>query len=106
MARSALTRPEVPTSDDNRHIEPVDEEIFWENIRSYIKKKDIIEEEIYKSYSLVMGQCRKVVQDKSEGMPVHPKIFESGNTILLLENINTAIFNFQSIEYLTHTIQY
>ena len=51
---------------------------------------------MHKSYSIIMGQCRKLVQSKVKGMPDYPVISEIGETIILLGGIKTIMFNSQS----------
>ena len=82
----------------------MDHNCFWEKIISYVKKQDIIEDWMQKAYSIIFGQCSNRVCTKFNGMANHLMISENGNPILILENIKTITFNFQSTKYLPNSI--
>ena len=51
-----------------------------------------------------MGQCRNFFQYNIECMPKRPTIADSGNHILLPDNIKTVMFNFKFTKYLPYAI--
>ena len=59
MTDITLIRMESLNADDNGQIYPVDQEMFWENITSYVRKKYILEDGIQNACSLIFGQCSK-----------------------------------------------
>ena len=59
MTDITLIRMESLNADDNGQIYTVDQEMFWENITSYVRKKYILEDGIQNACSLIFGQCSK-----------------------------------------------
>ena len=59
---------------------------------------------MYKTYSLIFGQCIKGYRAKVEVILNHLTSAAEGNPILLLENIKTVMLNFMSSKYMTHAI--
>ena len=57
-----------------------------------------------KAYYLIMGQRSKVFTVKVGGMHNHFSMNDNGDPILLLGDINTLMFNFQSTKYPPHYI--
>ena len=52
----AIPRPEAPVTPANGTPDPVAQEIFKHEIQAYVKRKSMLNENIQKAHSLVLGQ--------------------------------------------------
>ena len=105
MAPMTIPLPTAPTPDpQNNQVNPVEAEIFKQQISSYVKKQETIESGLQNAYSLIWGQCSEGIRAKLQGMPTHSAISQSGNPVDLLANIKTVMFQFQTTKYTPHAI--
>ena len=94
MASVTLAMPEAPIPNNSRNIFAIDAEILQDRIISYANRKYIIDDRMYKAYSLIVGQCSEGFRGNIKGTPDHPLISLSGKPIYLLKK-DTETFNFQ-----------
>jgi hypothetical protein len=69
--------------------------LLWEmQVDEYVKRKTMLRENLKTAYSLIYGQCSDALRAKLESRPNH-----AADSIGLLENIRTVMFQFQSERY-------
>jgi hypothetical protein len=73
---------------------------IWEKqVDEHVKRETMLEENLKTAYSLIYGQCSDVLRAKLESRPNHATIEGVADSIGLLENIRTVMFQFQSQRY-------
>jgi hypothetical protein len=74
---------------------------IWEKkIDEYVRRESYFDENVKTLYSLVWGQCTKVIRAQIEALLGHKKMFDKGNSIELLLSIKAIVYNYQSQKYL------
>jgi hypothetical protein len=108
MAHVPVTRPTAPvptmTGGNPDPIDPVDMEIFKQEVAGFVKKRDILRNSMQKAFSLIYGQCSPGIRAKIESMPNHAQITIDGDPIELLKNLKSVMYNFQSTKYTAQAI--
>lgn len=73
---------------------------MWEKeVDEHVKRQIILSEYLKSAYSLVYGQCSNAMHVKLELRLNHPLIKSTADSIALLENIRTVMYQFQSELY-------
>ena len=75
----------------------------WE-IDSYIKHKGLLQENIQKAYSLILGQCTKLMKSKLKSSDQWATISAEQNVLKLLAEIKSITFKFEDQKYLPLSI--
>jgi hypothetical protein len=73
---------------------------IWENqVDEHVKRCNMLTENLKTAYSLIYRQCSDALRAKLESRPDHIAIEGAVDSIRLLENIRTVMFQFQSQRY-------
>ena len=73
---------------------------MWEKeVDEHVKRQIILSENLKSAYSLIYGQCSDAMRVKLESRPNHETIESTADSIGLLENIRTVMYQFQSERY-------
>jgi hypothetical protein len=73
---------------------------IWENqVDEHVKRGTMLAKNLKTAYSLIYGQCSNVMHAKLESRENHLAIEVAADSIGLLENIRTIMFQFQSQRY-------
>ena len=78
----------------------VEHEIWCKQIEGYVKWTSILDENVQNLYSLVWGQCTKVMKSKVKSQPNYAAAHEVNNGIALLAMIRNVSYSFESQKYL------
>jgi hypothetical protein len=95
--------PSAPTIADPTALTPqeeVDKIIFKGELDAYVKRKNVLEESIMKTYSLVLGQCTDLLQSKLKQQNAWEAISEKQDAIALIGLIKTITFRFEDQKFL------
>ena len=87
--------PANPTSD-----EQVAKMIFKGELDTYVKRKSILNQNIQKTYALVIGQCTDLLQSKLKQQTKWLSISQDQDAIALLSLIKTITFRFEDQKFL------
>jgi hypothetical protein len=74
--------------------------IFKGEIDSYIKRKSLLDDNIQKTFSLVIGQCTDLIQSKLKQQAVWTTISQDQDAIALIGLIKTITFRFEDHKFL------
>ena len=83
----------TPTGD------PVDEEIFKQEISAYVKTRTKIKSNRQNAFSLIWGQCSDAIRARIESETGYEAMVEDADLVTLLKKIQTVMFNFQTHKY-------
>jgi hypothetical protein len=73
---------------------------IWEKeVDDYVKRGTLLSENLRTAYSLIYRQCSKAMRAKLESRPNHATLEATADSIGLLENIRTVMFQFQAQRY-------
>ena len=73
---------------------------IWEKqVDEHVKRDTMLGENLKTAYPLIYGQCSNALRAKLELKPNHAALESAANSIRLLENIRTVMFQFQSQRY-------
>ena len=73
---------------------------IWErDVEEYVKKWNTVQENLKTAFSLVYGQCSEELRAKLESRPDHAEVEATSDSLRLLRNIRTVMFQFQSQRY-------
>jgi Reverse transcriptase (RNA-dependent DNA polymerase)/Zinc knuckle len=101
--KSALENLAVPTlappADHADKANRAEIRLWEKRIDEFVKKEIAIEENLKTAFSLVYGQCTDELRAKLESRPNHAAIEAASDSIGLLKNIRTVMFQFQSQRY-------
>jgi hypothetical protein len=95
--------PAAPSAVDPKSLtssERVGAMIFKGEIDSYIKRKSMLDDNIQKTYSLVIGQCTNLIQSKLKQQAAWSTISQDQDAIALLGLIKTITFKFEDQKFL------
>ena len=99
----AIPVPSAPTIADPTALTPqeeVDKMIFKGELDAYVKRKNVLDESIMKTYSLVLGQCTDLLQSKLKQQNQWEAISEKQDAIALIGLIKTITFRFEDQKFL------
>jgi hypothetical protein len=102
----APTRPTAPTGDDADPpvIDPVDQEIFREEIRIFVKTKAAIESTMKSLYDLIWGQCSESLRSRLRGYDDYANYSTNADSLALLKGIRAEMTGFRNKQYLPHSL--
>ena len=87
-----FTQPEDPPEDATRTAIRM-----WEKrIDELVKKETVLEENLKTAFSLIYGQCSDELRAKLESREDHAQVEAMSDSLGLLRNIRTVMFQFQS----------
>ena len=99
------TRPTAPVQvDDTATVDPVDQEIFREEIRLFVKTKGAIESTMKSLYDLVWGQCSESLRSRLRGDPNYTTYSTNADSLALLKGIRAEMTGFCKKQYLSHSL--
>jgi hypothetical protein len=101
--RFTIPTPTPPTIIDHNALTPVESVanmIFKGKIDAYIKRDAILDDNIQKAFSLVLGQCTDLLQSKMKQQSTWASISTSQNVIELIKLIKTITFKFEDQKFL------
>ena len=87
--------PRITTQEDRTK-----EMIFKGKIDAYIKRQTILDDNIQKAYSLVLGQCTELLQSKLKQNANWQAISVAQDVIRLLAQIKTICYKFEEQKFL------
>ena len=89
----------ILTSTSRIQVSYLEEQVFKEEINTFVKSKEILAENIQKAYSLVLGQCTEIMVNKLKMSLSWEKIKVDQNVIQLLLEIKNIIYKFDDQKY-------
>jgi len=93
LAPPIIAEPDDPEENASGTINRI-----WEkDVNKYVKRKNMLSENLKTAYSLVYGQCTDALRAKLEAQPGHSA--EASDVIALLKSIKTVMFSFQAQKY-------
>ena len=95
--------PTAPTIADPANptaTERVQELIFKGKIDAYIKRESILDDNVQKAFSLVLGQCTDLLQSKLKQQANWATVSREQDVIALLEMIKNITFKFDDQKFL------
>jgi hypothetical protein len=95
MAEPTFTEPTNPDATATR----TQQRIWKKQVNEHVKRCNMLAENLKTAYSLFYGQCSDALRAKLESWPDHIGIEGAADSIRLLENIRTVMFQFQSQGY-------
>ena len=97
------TRPTAPiATGDPPTIDSVDQEIFKEKIRMYVKTEASIETTMKSLYDLIWGQCSESLRSRLRGYNDYSNYSVNADSIALVKGILAEMTRFRNKQYLTH----
>ena len=96
-----LEKPTQPisTTTTTRSQDAIDQDIYKEQIKMYVSRKERYVENKDKLYSVIWGQCSDSIQSKLQSKPTFHNIDESRDCLRLLKEIKGIMFNYESQQY-------
>lgn len=98
---STLKEPDTnswkPTAPDkDKEMTKMEESLFNEEVKEYVLRKRTYENNTFKVYSIVLGQCSEAMKAKLEGQDDWEDIHEKHDLLQLLKSIKVWMLNQQS----------
>jgi hypothetical protein len=101
----APTRPTAPPAiGEPPTIDPVEQEIFREKIRMYVKTEAAIETAMKSLYDLIWGQCTESLRSRLRGNNAFTTYSTTADSITLLKSIRAEMTGLQDKQYLSHAL--
>jgi hypothetical protein len=101
----APTRPTAPTATGTPPaIDPVEQEIFREKIRMYVKTEAAIETAMKSLYDLIWGQCTESTRSRLRGSDTFTTSSTTTDSITLLKSIRAEMTGLRNKQYLSHAL--
>jgi Reverse transcriptase (RNA-dependent DNA polymerase)/Zinc knuckle len=98
-----LKKLDVPTISTPKPLDStatdVDKEIWKEEIKVHVARKNILEMNLMALHSVIWGQCSPNMQAKVKSMTGFEKAHESGDCVWLLKSIKGVTFSISSERY-------
>jgi hypothetical protein len=85
-------------------VDAVDQAIFGEEIRQFVKEKAAIVAAMKGLYSLIWGQCSESLRSKLKANSGHFVISAAADSLALLTAIRSEMTGFQKRHYLPHSV--
>ena len=91
----------IPKSEDidMTTASEVEKAIFKEEIKAYVHRKQLLEENMKKGYSLVLGQCTDLMKTKLESSKKWEAMSTDYDLLALIDEIRKIIFKFKEQQY-------
>jgi hypothetical protein len=101
----APSRPTAPIGEGTPPVvEAVEQEIFKEKIRLYVKTDVAIETTMKLLYDLIWGQCTELLHSRLQGNDNFTTYSTTADTITLLKSIQAEMTGFPNSQYLPHEL--
>jgi hypothetical protein len=101
----APTRPTVPiATGDPPAIDAVEQEIFKEKIRMYVKTEAAIEAAMKSLYDLIWGQCAESLRSRLRGNDQFTTYSTTADSLSLLKSIRAEMTGLRDKQYLSHAL--
>ena len=78
----------------------MDSLLFNKEIDAYVKRRELLQENKQRVYSLILGQCTELLKTKLKSSKKWLKISTDQDVLLLLEEIKSILFKFEDKKYL------
>ena len=88
-------KPAAPSATKDGNMDETDREIWKEEIKEFVRRKNYLNKNIKKLYSLIWGQCSDMIRSEIEAMPGFPAASKNANALDLLKMIRSIAHNFQ-----------
>jgi hypothetical protein len=85
-------------------VEAVDQAIFNEEIRQFVKEKAGIVAAMKGLYSVIWGQCSETLRSRLKGNSDHMAISAAADSLELLKAIQAEMTGFKKLHYLPHSV--
>jgi len=85
-------------------LDPTKKAIWQEEIKGYVKRKGILDENIKKLYLIVWGQCSNAVQSELESLQEHSDVANCADGIKLLCMIQNLVHSYEYQNNLFHAL--
>ena len=85
-------------------IDPVDQAIFNEKIKNYVRKEELLVSVMKGFYDIVWGQVTDTLRGRLKGWEDYEKFSSSSDTIRLLTVIKSEMTGFKEKRYLAHSL--
>jgi hypothetical protein len=82
----------------------VDQEIFREEVRMFVKTKAVIESTMKSLYDLIWGQCRESLRSRLRGNSDFATYSVNADSLALLKGIRAEMTGFRTKQYLPHSL--
>ena len=87
-----LEKPDALTEEDQKDLNKVFE--WQENMKSWMKRRDVYKNGKKQAYNLTWGQCTKMMQTELQGCDDYDNMNKTQDLMLLLKNIKEISYNF------------
>ncbi len=105
MTVQVPTRPTAPTATGTPPtIDAVDQAIFNEEIRQFVKEKAGILAAMKGLYSVIWGQCSETLRSRLKSNSDHTTISATADSLELLKSIRAEMTGFKKLHYLPHSV--
>jgi hypothetical protein len=105
MTEQVPTRPTTPTAASaTTTVDPVDQAIFDEEVRQFVKDKAVITAAMKALYSVAWGQCSEALRSKLKSNPDYNTFSANADSLQLLQAIRCEMTGFKRLHYLAHSI--
>jgi hypothetical protein len=85
-------------------VDAVDQAIFGEEIRQFVKEKAAIMAAMKGLYSVILGQCSESLRSKLKANSGHHTMSAAVDSLALLRAIRSEMTGFQKRHYLPHSV--
>ena len=97
--KPVLSRPVKPAADQEGNLDETDELIWKKEIDHFVKRKNLLDSNLRKAYSLVWGQCSNIMRKKLEALPKYAELKSKFHVLALLREIKNINFKFEDQKY-------
>ena len=105
MTAQVPTRPTAPGETGTPPtVDPVDQAIFNEEIRQFVKEKAGIVAAMKGLYSVIWGQCSETLRSRLKSNADHAAISATADSLGLLKAIRAEMTGFKKLHYLPHSV--
>jgi hypothetical protein len=91
LAIKKIAKPKDPATGVETERE-TNKEIWKQEIRAYVARKAILEENLQKAYALIWGQCSDPLRAKLESAATHDDVATAKDSIALLKSIRATMY--------------
>ena len=100
--RFNIPKPISPSTTNDE----VDKMILTKKVNSYVRRDSILDENIQKGYSLVLGQCTELLKSKLKTTSNWDTISTDFDLLGLIASIKSVLFKFEDHRYLPLSLHY
>jgi hypothetical protein len=105
MTAQVPTRPTVPGETGTPlTVDPVNQTIFNEEIRQFVKEKAGIVATMKGLYSVIWGQCSETLRSRLKSNSDHAAISATADSLGLLKALRAEMTDFKKLHYLPHSV--